>query len=251
MIREPLTERSFLREAAFRWRGREVSRLENLADVVFGFSLTLLVVALEVPVTSGDLFTVMRGFFGFAICFTILLYLWSTHYLFFRRYGLNDTLTLILNAVLLFLVLLYVYPLKFLFSYLTDLVWYHFSPLDEASRQELKARLVNTMSPADAKFVMVLYSAGYLGVAIVFILLHANAWRRRAMLELDATEELLTRATMIAHAINGGVAAVSIAVALAGHPSLAGFMYFILGPIHGVNGVWTRRRLAALAAAAG
>jgi hypothetical protein len=107
------------------------------------------------------------------------------------------------------------------------------------------------MSPADAKSVMVLYGAGYLGVAIVFILLYANAWRRRVALALDATEELLTRATMIAHGINGGVAGVSIVIALMGHPSLAGFTYFILGPIHGVNGHWTRKRLMALARAAG
>jgi len=35
----------------FHWRGTGVSRLEGLADAVFAFTVTLLVVALEVPLT--------------------------------------------------------------------------------------------------------------------------------------------------------------------------------------------------------
>src|SRR6184192_3904993 len=66
----------------FRWRGGEVSRLEGFSDAVFGFALTLLVV-------------------------------WEKHYRFFRRYGLQDGTTVLLNSLLLFVVLFYVYPLKF------------------------------------------------------------------------------------------------------------------------------------------
>jgi hypothetical protein len=41
------------RETGFRWRGTEVTRMEGFTDAVFGFAVTLLVVALEVP-TSFD-----------------------------------------------------------------------------------------------------------------------------------------------------------------------------------------------------
>src|SRR5207245_11133547 len=60
------------------------------------------------------LFRSFRGFIPFAICFTMLLTVWYAHYVFFRRYGLDDQLTIFLNSVLLFVVLFYVYPLKFL-----------------------------------------------------------------------------------------------------------------------------------------
>jgi hypothetical protein len=240
-----LTSRDFLGERYFRWRGRDVSRLEALADVVFGFSLTLLVVALEVPKTSADLFGVMRGFLAFAICFAILLYLWTVHYLFFRRFGLRDPLTLVLNAVLLFLVLLYVYPLKFLFTFLTDALCYNFGWVPAAARTSMGERLAAAMGPADAVPVMVLYSSGYLGVSVVFILLYANAWRQRAALELDAREILLTRGTIAACAINGGIAAVSIGLAFLSYPALAGYCYFVLGPVHAWNGHRTGKRLAA------
>ena len=50
-----LLPRSLREEKNFRWRGGEVSRIEGLSDAVFALSLTLLVVALEVPRTSDEL----------------------------------------------------------------------------------------------------------------------------------------------------------------------------------------------------
>src|SRR5882757_1809311 len=102
-------------EKYFRWRGGEITRLEAFCDVVFGFAITLLVVSLEVPHSIAELMTVMRGFLPFAACFAQFVLIWLTHYRFSRRYGLEDTYTVFLNVVLLFLVLFYVYPMKFLF----------------------------------------------------------------------------------------------------------------------------------------
>src|SRR5688572_19780234 len=103
----------------FRVRGREVSRVEAFSDVVFGFALTLIVVSLEVPQTYKELVQIMRGFPAFAICFAILTWVWHCHHTFFRRYALTDEYTIFLNTVLLFLVLFYTYPLKFIFSIVT------------------------------------------------------------------------------------------------------------------------------------
>src|SRR2546423_3965653 len=103
-------------ENGFRMRGAAMSRIDAFSDVVFGFALTLLVVSLEVPKDFSGLHEVVRGFVPFAICFVTLLTLWHSHYVFFRRYGLHDQFTILLNSALLFVVLFYVYPLKFLFT---------------------------------------------------------------------------------------------------------------------------------------
>ena len=58
----------------------------------------------------------MRQLLAFGICFILFIGLWERHYRFFRRFGLEDGATLILNGALLFVVLCYVYPLKFLFT---------------------------------------------------------------------------------------------------------------------------------------
>jgi uncharacterized membrane protein len=107
-------------EEGFSWRGEDVLRIEGLADAVFGFALTLLVVSLEVPNSFDELLATMRGFFAFAISGWLLYAVWCDHYMFFRRYGLQDNVTMHLSAVLLFVVLFYVYPLKFLFTALMD-----------------------------------------------------------------------------------------------------------------------------------
>src|SRR5580698_5347366 len=108
--------RGLLPEKYFRWRGGEITRLEAFCDVVFGFALTLLVVSLEVPRNYSEMMTAMRGFLPFAVCFAQLVMIWLAHYRFSRRFGLEDPYTVFLNIVLLFLVLFYVYPLKFVFT---------------------------------------------------------------------------------------------------------------------------------------
>src|SRR3954453_6608305 len=108
----------------FRLRGHEITRLESFSDGVFGFALTLLVVSLDVPKSFSDLVATMRGFPAFALCFLFLALIWNGHYKFCRRYGLDDGICRFLTCVMLFLVLFYVYPLKFLFNFsITALVF--------------------------------------------------------------------------------------------------------------------------------
>ncbi len=101
----PLLSHALIDRDGFRLRGLDVSRIDAFSDVVFGFALTLLVVSLQVPKTFGELHDLMRGFVAFAISFALLLTVWYAHYLFFRRFGLHDARTIVLNSVLLFFVL--------------------------------------------------------------------------------------------------------------------------------------------------
>jgi uncharacterized membrane protein len=112
MIREKFIDKRVGDSMKFRWRSHEISRIEGLSDAVFAFAVTLLVVSLEVPKTFTELMTAMRGFGAFAVCFTLLFVVWFNQYKFFRHYGLTDNFTVVLNGLLLFVVLFYVYPLK-------------------------------------------------------------------------------------------------------------------------------------------
>ena len=114
----PVLER---RDHGFRWRGTEISRIEGLSDAVFAFAVTLLVVSLEAPKTFADLTRLMHGFVSFGVCFALLLLMiWHAQYIYVRRYALDDKTSFLLNAMLLFVVAFYVYPLKFLLTVFTN-----------------------------------------------------------------------------------------------------------------------------------
>src|SRR5690348_5370672 len=164
----------------FRLRGREVTRLESFSDAVFGFALTLLVVSLDVPKSFNDLVNTVRGFPAFALCFLLLALIWNSHYKFCRRYGLDDGTARFLTCVMLFVVLFYVYPLKFLFNLsITGLVFGAGPPVSMTG-QQLSALLV-------------IYGLGFAAVYGAMALLYVHAWRLRDALELNELEKFDTR----------------------------------------------------------
>ncbi len=156
-------------EKYFRWRAGEITRLEAFCDVVFGFAITLLVVSLEVPHTYAELLADMRGFLPFAACFAQLALIWRTHYKFSRRYGLEDPYTVFLNVVLLFLVLFYVYPLKFVFTLV-------FSELTGSSAG---------LAWHEGSVLMRIYALGFVCVFLLFVLMYVHAYRLRRELALS------------------------------------------------------------------
>ena len=231
-------------ESHFRWRGTEVSRIEGLSDCVFAFALTLLVVSLEVPRTYGELVHTLRGFPSFAACFALLGLVWHSHYRFFRRYGLEDLTTIALNALLLFLVLFYVYPLKFLFGYLFDMAfgWAEALP---GPGGELARAPAAPMGFTEMRSLMLFYGAGFALVFAIFAWMHQHAWRQREELALDPPERVLTKAAVHSHLLSAGVGIGSMALVLSWprHPEVSGLFYCIMGPLHGAHGWLTGRAL--------
>ena len=241
MIREKLIDNGIGSRQKFRWRSHEPSRIEGLSDAVFGFAVTLLVVSLEVPKTFAELTETMRGFGAFAISFTLLIVVWYTQYKFFRRYALQDNFTVLLNAALLFVVLFYVYPLKFVFTFLISMFTGH-----KGDVRLPDGSTISMLESADqVASLMVIFSIGYMAVFGLFILMYLHAYRKREQLELNELEVFDTRTDIRENALNVGIAAVSIVLGLARYASLAGMAY-MLTPIvmttHGmING--KRRRM--------
>src|SRR2546428_2748529 len=239
MIREKLVQKEIGASADFRWRSHEISRIEGLSDAVFAFAVTLLVVSLEVPKTFTELAATMRGFGAFAISFALLFMIWFNQYKFFRRYGLQDNLTVTLNGALLFVVLFYVYPLKFLFTFLVNVF----------TGGHGEVRLANgnfelMVEGNQLATLMVIFGVGYVAVFSVFILLHLHAYGKREQLELNELELFDTRDSIQESALNCCIGVLSICLAVFGgrYSGLAGPVYMLTAIVLTVNGAIMGRR---------
>jgi len=204
-------------------RHREASRLEGFSDAVFGFALTLLVVALETPKTFDDLQVLARQFVPFALTFAMVCWIWYEHNIFFRRYGLQDALTVFINCVLLFVVLFYVYPLKFLAGVLVG---------PETQGETLQILGSQWWS------LMLFYSLGVFLIFSAFIALHWRAWGKRDELALNAIERMQLKFRLRSHSISVALATMSLLLLfiLPAQPMWAGVIYALMGPFHGANG---------------
>lgn len=171
----------------FRWRSHEVTRIEGFSDAVFGFATTLLIVSLEVPKTSTELLEAMRGFGGFVITFVILASMWYSQHTFFRRYGLEDRITVVLNLALLFTVLFFVYPLKFLFSALILDPTLHTITVETPHGPQLP------ILPQHRPWIYMIFGAGFVAVFLVFFLLYRHAYLKRDELGLNEYETFETQ----------------------------------------------------------
>ncbi len=222
----------------FRQRGLEVTRLENFSDAVFGFALTLLVVSLDVPKTVGDLFETMRGFPAFALCFLFLALIWNSHYKFCRRYGLDDGRTRFLTCVLLFVVLFYIYPLKFLFNIsITGLVF------DDAAHHVRMAR-------AQFSNLLTIYDLGFAAVYAALTLLYLHAYGLRDELELTELERFDTRHVIYRMLVLVGVAlGAAVLARIRWTMQWSGALFAALFPLLRTHSILCRRWRAPLVAA--
>jgi uncharacterized membrane protein len=208
-------------------RHHEVTRLEGFSDAVFGFALTLLVVSLEVPTSFEALKSQMQGFLGFALMFSVVCWIWYEHNWFFRHTGLQDAWTAFLNSVLLFVVLFYVYPLKFLTASLLS-TWFGIG---------------GTGAPrlTGGNELLMLYSAGVVMIFGTFLLLYRHA--RSLMPDLAPVDAVDMRYAARAHAISALLGLTSFSAAAVGYlgnweplAGIAGIVYFLMGPLHAWNG---------------
>ncbi len=192
-------------ESQFKLRGQQMNRLEAVSDVVFGFALTLLVVSLQAPRTYSDLINVMRGFPAFALTFAALMVLWARHYYFFRYYGLDDPATIVLNTLLLFLVLFYVYPLKFFVSVFLANVW--ISPLTGVPSQigDVPGGPGTLMVWNDQRGLVMIFGSGFAAIYFVFGAMYWHAYRMRETLGLNPFEIAHTTTSMLSQFLNVGV----------------------------------------------
>jgi uncharacterized membrane protein len=241
MMREHLSKNEAEVQNGFRLRGLgEVSRIEALSDGVIAFAITLLVVSLEVPKTFDELLVTMRGFLAFAITFGMLFHVWFVQYRYFRRYGLNDHFVIWMTGALLFVVLFYVYPLKFVWTLIINKMLGF-----GASVQAASGAVEPVVREGQVPAMLAIYGIGFAAVFLIFALLYLHAYRRRVSLGLNELETFDTRLWAQENALMVLVGALSVALAVFGgarYALLSGMSYWLIAPIQFAHGFAMGRR---------
>ncbi len=161
------------------WRSHEPSRIETFSDAVFAFALTLIIVSIEVPKSFDELMETMKGTISFGVCFALLFQIWNNQNIYFRRYALNDFYTVLINAILLFVVLIYTYPLKFL----TMLLFSFSDGTYTKNGHEFPMMRAGQTQP-----LMLIYGAGFFVIYLLFYLMYRHAAKNAELIGLSNRE---------------------------------------------------------------
>ena len=202
-------------------RDYEIQRIETFSDGVFAFAVTLLIVSLQVPQNFEELLTNMRGFFAFGISFALLVSIWTEQHKFFRNYGLDDGWTITLNGALLFIVLFYTYPLKFLFTLLFS------NQIYGANKSPL------TITLQQMPTLMMIYALGFIAIYSLFLLMYFRANRKSVELGFTPLEKFDCKSSMyrtLIMAITGLCSLVFAFLAPVKYAGLAGLIYVLITP---------------------
>ena len=207
----------------FRQRGMDMTRLETFTDAAFAFTVTLLVVGGgdSVPMNFGEMSTALGQIPAFIASFANIMWFWYAHHIWSRRYGLDDGKSVVISLFLVLIVLIYVYPLKAIYSGAIDF----FSGGYFAS-------YFGISSVDDLRSMFVIFGTAYAALSAIIALLYRHALKLREQLSLNDLEVFDSRSDMLTWIYNVAVASVSIALALLlpdGLTSVAGMWYVTLG----------------------
>jgi uncharacterized membrane protein len=203
----------------FRLRGIEMTRLETFIDAAFAFAVTMMVIAADrVPDDINTLLAAFKHVPAFIASVVVLGIFWRGHWLWSRRYGLEDGVSIFISWGLLVTILIYIYPLKAMFGSMFYLL------SDGRLGHALGVR-----TEAQARTIFAIYAIGFTAIAVEILLLYLRAWQLREPLRLNARERFLTRADLAGWSTPAIVGMIALVLALtlpATQISWSGWIYF-------------------------
>lgn len=219
-----------------RQRGGGMTRLETFVDASFAFSLTLLVISFDsIPANIDELLMALNGIPAFAMCFAIIIMPWVGHRQWSRNFGLEEAGSTIISFIMVFVILVYVYPLRIMMGV----------ALENMSGGWLHSQFV-IESIKEVRMLMVIYGVGFSAVTLSLVMLNFQALRLATVLQLNAVEKYSIKLIMSGWLIVSSVGLLSIAMALTVPEQLIGFaggIYSILGIIMPVFGSYSAKKM--------
>jgi uncharacterized membrane protein len=223
----------------YRLRGESMTRIEVFSDAAFAFAVTMLVISLSsIPQSYEELLTAMQRIPSFAASFSAIMVVWLTHRRWSQRFGLDDGVSTFLTLALIFVVLVYVYPLKLIM----DLTFYAFS-------QRWFPTDFQISSSTEVAVLVAIFSVGFFLIALIHLGLYRRAASKADDLCLSQLEQLLIRKELLVWVVQAILALLVALIAWAFMSSmgyLAGIAYSLNPVAIFLVTLRTRREIRAL-----
>jgi hypothetical protein len=222
----------------FRLRGMEMTRLETFIDAAFAFAISMLVIAgSQVPDDIDTLLRAFRNVPTFICSIAVLGIYWRGHWLWSRRFGLEDGVSILISWSMIVTILIFIYPLKAIFG-----AMWHFLSNGQVG-QQFSLHTTETQ----ARTIFAVYALALIALSAEILLLNLRAWQLREPLQLNARERLMTRGELTGWSIPVGMGIVSLVLSFVlpiEQIAWCGWVYFLMAILLRGHGFWHRRRLA-------
>src|SRR5438046_10279115 len=140
----------------FRLRGIEMTRLETFIDASFAFAITVVVIAgNQIPDDVGKLLGAFKNVPAFVTSVVVLGIFWRGHWLWSRRYGLEDGISTLISWAMIVTILIYIYPLNAIFG----AMWYLLSG------GRVGDRLGFHTTETQERTIFAIYALGFIAIA--------------------------------------------------------------------------------------
>ncbi|WP_100641404.1 TMEM175 family protein [Alteromonas facilis] len=217
------------------YRGQTMDRLETFVAAALAFAVTMLVISVDNVPTSFDEFIYAAKLIpSFAASFSVVVWIWASHANWCRRYGLEDTAAIVLSAFLVFVVLVYIYPLRAMMQGLFSVLSGGYLPHE-----------LSYSSSSEVRFTFQFFAVGFLLLGINFIALYVHALRAHYDKALSSYERFSIYGEVQAWTIVACVSGASFALAtlLPIHKvGYAGYAFFLLFPLLWIHGAIRKKR---------
>src|SRR2546430_10275944 len=189
----------------FRLRGIEMTGLETFIDAAFAFAISMLVIAAQqIPDNIQTLLAAFKNVPTFVCSIAVLGIFWRGHWLWSRRYGLEDSAWILISWAMIVTILILIYPLKAIFG----AMWYLLSSGQVGQRFSLHT------TEAQARTIFAIYALGLIAISAEILLLNLRAWQLREPLRLNARERWVTRGELTGWSIPVSIGIISLVLAL-------------------------------------
>lgn len=200
----------------------ETERLDAFVDASFAFAVTLLIIAGAEPLNDfGDLIRAMGRIPAFAAGFGLVVMFWLAHRAFGRLAPIRDSWSATLSLMIVFIILIYVFPLRLL----TEAGMAYFS-----GGRLPGGGLIDSIR--HLKYIYTIYGIGFAFLSWLYYLLYGHALKRPVACGLSPDDRDEAEEAHTIWAVIAGVGVLSALLAwitpLSKVPWIPGFTYWLI-----------------------